>query len=85
MTSLRSSQGLDLVLAQKASVFAEGDTVNVMGAQYESSLFSSSLSELFSRKCKPSSLLVLLDISFLFIGARACVPTSRYVSYYKLL
>lgn len=55
MTSLRSSQGLDLVLAQKASVFAEGDTVNVMGAQYESSLFSSSLSELFSRKLRLSS------------------------------
>lgn len=64
---MRLSQGLDLVLAQKLSVFAEGDTVNMMGAQYESSLFSSSLSELFSRKCKPGSLLMFLDISFLLL------------------
>lgn len=55
MTLLRSSQGLDLVLAQKVSFFAEGDTVNMMGAQYESSLFSSSLSELFGRKLRLSS------------------------------
>ena len=38
--------------AEAASYFVEGSKVNVMGSQYESSLFSSSLSELFSRKRK---------------------------------
>ena len=38
--------------AEAASYFVEGGKFNVMGSQYESSLFSSSLSELFSRKCK---------------------------------
>ncbi|XP_031282976.1 protein MEI2-like 4 isoform X2 [Pistacia vera] len=40
---------------QQASSFGEGDKVNKMAAQYESSLFSSSLSELFSRKMRLSS------------------------------
>lgn len=34
------------------SVFAEGDKINKMTAPYESSLFSSSFSDIFSRKCK---------------------------------
>lgn len=38
--------------AEAGSYFVEGGKFNVMGSQYESSLFSSSLSELFSRKCK---------------------------------
>ena len=37
-----------------ASYFGEGGKVDMMGAQYESSLFSSSLSELMSRQCKSS-------------------------------
>lgn len=44
-----------------ASYFMEGERINVMGGgQYENSLFSSSLSELFSRKCKfhPSASLI---------------------------
>ena len=38
--------------AEPTSYFVEGGKVNMMGSQYESSLFSSSLSDLFSRKCK---------------------------------
>ncbi|XP_068327228.1 protein MEI2-like 4 isoform X1 [Pyrus communis] len=38
-----------------ASYFGEGGKVDMMGAQYESSLFSSSLSELMSRKLRLSS------------------------------
>lgn len=37
---------------QPASYFAEGCKVNAMATQHENSLFSSSLSELFSRKSK---------------------------------
>ncbi|KAJ6945732.1 hypothetical protein NC651_000711 [Populus alba x Populus x berolinensis] len=37
---------------QPASYFAEGCEVNAMAPQHENSLFSSSLSELFSRKSK---------------------------------
>uniref|UniRef100_A0A5B7BLW2 RRM domain-containing protein n=1 Tax=Davidia involucrata TaxID=16924 RepID=A0A5B7BLW2_DAVIN len=40
---------------EPASYFMEGDKLNVMGAQYENGLFSSSLSELFSRKLRLSS------------------------------
>ncbi|GMN49372.1 hypothetical protein TIFTF001_018531 [Ficus carica] len=40
--------------AEAASYFVEGSKVNVMVSQYESSLFSSSLSELFSRKLRLS-------------------------------
>lgn len=40
---------------QSASYFAEGDKINVMGTQYENSLFSSSLSELFTRKLRLTS------------------------------
>ncbi|XP_009378802.2 protein MEI2-like 4 isoform X1 [Pyrus x bretschneideri] len=40
---------------ETASYFGEGGKVNMMGAQYESSLFSSSLSELFGRKLRLSS------------------------------
>lgn len=40
---------------QQASSFGEGDKVNKMAVQYESSLFSSSLSELFSSKSKSFS------------------------------
>lgn len=39
--------------AKPASCFVEGDEIHVMGPQYENGLFSSSLSELFSRKSKP--------------------------------
>lgn len=42
------------VNVETASYFGEVGKVSMMGAQYESSLFSSSLSELFSRKCKSS-------------------------------
>lgn len=35
-----------------ASYFMEGDKINMTGSQYENGLFSSSLSELFNRKCK---------------------------------
>lgn len=35
------------------SYVMEGDEIHVMGPQYENGLFSSSLSELFGRKCKP--------------------------------
>lgn len=38
--------------AEPTSYLMEGGKINMMGSQYESSLFSSSLSELFSRKCK---------------------------------
>ncbi|CAA2955156.1 MEI2-like 4 isoform X1 [Olea europaea subsp. europaea] len=38
-----------------ASYFLDGDGINVMGAQYENGLFSSSLSDLFSRKVRFSS------------------------------
>ncbi|XP_024023713.1 protein MEI2-like 4 [Morus notabilis] len=41
--------------AEAASYFVEGSKVNVMGSQYESSLFSSSLSELFSQKLRLSA------------------------------
>lgn len=37
---------------QPTSYFAEVGKVNAMATQHENSLFSSSLSELFSRKCK---------------------------------
>nr|XP_023871770.1 protein MEI2-like 4 isoform X2 [Quercus suber]POE86694.1 protein mei2-like 4 [Quercus suber] len=40
---------------QPASYSEEGNKINMMGAQYESSLFSSSLSDLFSRKLRLSS------------------------------
>ncbi|KAM5568357.1 protein MEI2-like 4 [Rosa sericea] len=43
------------VNVETASYYAEGGKVNMMGTQYESSLFSSSLSELFSRKLRLSS------------------------------
>lgn len=38
--------------APPASYSVEGNKGGMMGAHYESSLFSCSLSELFSRKCK---------------------------------
>ncbi|KAF3430907.1 hypothetical protein FNV43_RR25637 [Rhamnella rubrinervis] len=38
--------------AEPTSYFMEGGKINMMGSQYESSLFSSSLSELFSRKLR---------------------------------
>lgn len=37
-----------------ASHFFDGEKTNLIGAQYENGLFSSSLSELFSRNCKLS-------------------------------
>lgn len=40
------------VNAHSASYFMEGDKFNMTGSQYENGLFSSSLSELFNRKCK---------------------------------
>ncbi|KAA8529975.1 hypothetical protein F0562_034421 [Nyssa sinensis] len=40
---------------EPASYFMEGDKINVMGTQYENGLFSSSLSELFSRKLRLST------------------------------
>ena len=46
-----------------ASFFMQGDKSNMTGSQYESGLFSSSLSELFNRKCKspfPISPLLIL-------------------------
>ncbi|ONI29799.1 hypothetical protein PRUPE_1G215400 [Prunus persica] len=43
------------VNVETASYIGEVGKVNMMGAQYESSLFSSSLSELFSRKLRLSS------------------------------
>jgi hypothetical protein len=46
-----SSHSLTLNV-QPASYSLEGNNGSIMDAQYESSLFSSSLSELFSRKCK---------------------------------
>lgn len=49
-----SSHSLSLNV-QPASYAVEGNKINMMGAQYESSLFSSSLSELFSRKLRLSS------------------------------
>lgn len=39
-----------------SNYFARSNEVNMMNSQYESSLFSSSLSDIFTRKCK--SLLV---------------------------
>lgn len=44
--------GRSTLKAQPTSFFVDGGKVNMMGSQYESSLFSSSLSELFTRKCK---------------------------------
>ncbi|CAI9756389.1 unnamed protein product [Fraxinus pennsylvanica] len=38
-----------------ASYFLDGDRINIMGTQYENGLFSSSLSDLFSRKVRLSS------------------------------
>lgn len=38
--------------AQSPSYFSDGVKINMMGSQYENGLFSSSLSELFGRKCK---------------------------------
>ncbi|KAE8023783.1 hypothetical protein FH972_009446 [Carpinus fangiana] len=49
-----SSHSLTLNV-QPASYSLEGNNGSIMGAQYESSLFSSSLSELFSRKLRLSS------------------------------
>ncbi|XP_057950020.1 protein MEI2-like 4 isoform X2 [Malania oleifera] len=40
---------------QSASCFIEGEKINMTGARYENSLFSSSLSELFTRKLKLAS------------------------------
>lgn len=40
---------------EQASYYMAGEKINVMGDQYENSLFSSSLSELFSRKLRVSS------------------------------
>ncbi|KAG8365787.1 hypothetical protein BUALT_Bualt17G0008100 [Buddleja alternifolia] len=40
---------------ESASYFVDGDKINLMGAQYENGLFSSSLSDLFSRNLKLSS------------------------------
>ncbi|KAK9276193.1 hypothetical protein L1049_005724 [Liquidambar formosana] len=40
---------------RSASHFMEGDKINMMGTQYENGLFSSSLSELFNRKLRLSS------------------------------
>lgn len=42
-----------------SSYFMGGDKINVMGAHYENGLFSSSLSDLFTRKCKFPSFLTL--------------------------
>lgn len=44
------------VKAEPASYFTEGGKVNMMGSQYESSLFTSSFSDLFSKDCKSLSL-----------------------------
>ncbi|XP_059656531.1 protein MEI2-like 4 [Cornus florida] len=41
--------------SEPASYFMERDKINFMGSQYENGLFSSSLSELFSRKLRLSS------------------------------
>lgn len=45
--------------ALQASYYPQGNKVNAIGAQNENSLFSSSLPELFSRKCKPLSVSLL--------------------------
>lgn len=52
---VRSILGADLT-----SIPAEGDRISIMGGQYENGLFSSSLSELFSRKCMSYFFSVLL-------------------------
>ncbi|KAM7468803.1 hypothetical protein LguiB_016365 [Lonicera macranthoides] len=57
-----------------ASYFMEGERINVMGGQYENSLFSSSLSELFSRKLRLSSNTALYGHS---VGA-AAASASHY-------
>lgn len=49
-----SSHSLTLNV-QPASYAMEGNKSTMMGAQYESSLFSSSLSDLFNRKCNCKS------------------------------
>lgn len=48
-----------------ASFFMEGDKINMTGSHYESGLFSSSLSELFNRKCKSPFPINLLLISWM--------------------
>ncbi|XP_031400459.1 protein MEI2-like 4 isoform X2 [Punica granatum] len=49
-------QGLGYNLnAPTTAYFTEGNGINMMGSRYENSLFSSSLSELFSRKMKITS------------------------------
>lgn len=50
-----SSGSMSCLNALQASYYAQSDRVNAIGAQYENSLFSSSLPELFNRKCEPLS------------------------------
>ncbi|GLT46401.1 hypothetical protein SLA2020_201540 [Shorea laevis] len=51
-----SGRGIKSALnGQQASYFAEGKKVDMMASEYENNLFSSSLSELFSRKLRLSS------------------------------
>lgn len=66
---------------QQASSFGEGDKVNKMAVQYESSLFSSSLSELFSRKSKSFPPFMLLDMEILLIAAISCAFFSNSLYY----
>lgn len=60
-----SDQGVKPSLSvQAVSNFSDSSEVNIIDTQHESSLFSSSLSELFSRKCKFSLPLNVGFISF---------------------
>ena len=61
-------QGIKTSLnVQSLSHLSDSSKVNVVATQHESSLFSSSLSELFSRKCKFSLPLNVWFISFTWI------------------
>lgn len=64
-----NSGSMSSLNALQASYYAQGNKVNAIGSQYENSLFSSSLPELFSRKCKPCAILLnawLHPFNFLF-------------------
>lgn len=62
---------------QPASYAMEGNKSSMMGTQYESSLFSSSLSDLFSRKCKSPFCFTVFIIAHGFVLVPALILNFR--------
>lgn len=78
--ALEHDLGVRSNFSLEPSYFMEGNKMNLIGGQGENGLFSSSLSELFSRKCmffvSPTKLLMLLWLLERFCPSVILVATS---------